>query len=135
MLRDKTNFYNTLRKQNVLLLTLAELTAGYCSGKHYRFEAVRIAKNKKPLAYEIKHWFLPWAILLEGTSSITWSCLIRNVTGLLLLRKMSFLEESSVSFSLFFFFFTGALLTVEHVKNDVEISVEEGNETLLCVSE
>ncbi|XP_075269136.1 bifunctional glutamate/proline--tRNA ligase isoform X3 [Opisthocomus hoazin] len=29
----------------------------------------------------------------------------------------------------------GALLTVEHVKNDVEISVEEGNETLLCVSE
>ncbi|KAM9016851.1 bifunctional glutamate/proline--tRNA ligase isoform 3-T3 [Ara ararauna] len=29
----------------------------------------------------------------------------------------------------------GALLTVEHVKNDVEIAVEEGNETILCVSE
>ncbi|KAM6207503.1 bifunctional glutamate/proline--tRNA ligase isoform 2-T2 [Sarcoramphus papa] len=29
----------------------------------------------------------------------------------------------------------GALLTVEHVKNDVEISVEEGKETILCVSE
>ncbi|XP_068865598.1 bifunctional glutamate/proline--tRNA ligase isoform X2 [Aphelocoma coerulescens] len=29
----------------------------------------------------------------------------------------------------------GALLTVEHVKNDVEISVQEGKETILCVSE
>ncbi|KFQ41391.1 Bifunctional glutamate/proline--tRNA ligase, partial [Nestor notabilis] len=29
----------------------------------------------------------------------------------------------------------GALLTVEHVKNDVEIAVEEGKETILCVSE
>uniref|UniRef100_A0A8B9IZQ0 Bifunctional glutamate/proline--tRNA ligase n=1 Tax=Amazona collaria TaxID=241587 RepID=A0A8B9IZQ0_9PSIT len=30
---------------------------------------------------------------------------------------------------------SGALLTVEHVKNDVEIAVEEGKETILCVSE
>uniref|UniRef100_A0A663M0V2 Bifunctional glutamate/proline--tRNA ligase n=1 Tax=Athene cunicularia TaxID=194338 RepID=A0A663M0V2_ATHCN len=30
---------------------------------------------------------------------------------------------------------SGALLTVEHVKNDVEISVEEGKETILRVSE
>ncbi|XP_061221293.1 bifunctional glutamate/proline--tRNA ligase isoform X6 [Neopsephotus bourkii] len=29
----------------------------------------------------------------------------------------------------------GALLTVEHVKNDVEIAVEEGKETILCVSD
>ncbi|XP_065535928.1 bifunctional glutamate/proline--tRNA ligase isoform X4 [Lathamus discolor] len=29
----------------------------------------------------------------------------------------------------------GALLTVEHVKNDVEIAVEVGKETILCVSE
>uniref|UniRef100_A0A8B9G268 proline--tRNA ligase n=1 Tax=Amazona collaria TaxID=241587 RepID=A0A8B9G268_9PSIT len=37
-----------------------------------------------------------------------------------------------LSFSLIF---KGALLTVEHVKNDVEIAVEEGKETILCVSE
>uniref|UniRef100_A0A663M0M8 Bifunctional glutamate/proline--tRNA ligase n=1 Tax=Athene cunicularia TaxID=194338 RepID=A0A663M0M8_ATHCN len=36
---------------------------------------------------------------------------------------------------LFLLFFKGALLTVEHVKNDVEISVEEGKETILRVSE
>uniref|UniRef100_A0A8C0GQT1 Bifunctional glutamate/proline--tRNA ligase n=1 Tax=Chelonoidis abingdonii TaxID=106734 RepID=A0A8C0GQT1_CHEAB len=34
-----------------------------------------------------------------------------------------------------FFFFLGALLTVEHVKNDVKISVEEGKETILRVSD
>uniref|UniRef100_A0A8B9MC22 Glutathione S-transferase C-terminal domain-containing protein n=1 Tax=Accipiter nisus TaxID=211598 RepID=A0A8B9MC22_9AVES len=36
---------------------------------------------------------------------------------------------------LFLLFFKGALLTVEHVKDDVEISVEEGKETILRVSE
>uniref|UniRef100_A0A8C5TSX3 Bifunctional glutamate/proline--tRNA ligase n=1 Tax=Malurus cyaneus samueli TaxID=2593467 RepID=A0A8C5TSX3_9PASS len=45
---------------------------------------------------------------------------------------VSLLEGSSVTFSLFF---QGALLTVEHVKNDVQISVQEGKETILCVSE
>uniref|UniRef100_A0A8B9ZMX6 Bifunctional glutamate/proline--tRNA ligase n=1 Tax=Anas zonorhyncha TaxID=75864 RepID=A0A8B9ZMX6_9AVES len=35
----------------------------------------------------------------------------------------------------FLFLFKGALLTVEHVKNDIKISVEEGKETILRVSE
>uniref|UniRef100_A0A8C4V9F3 Bifunctional glutamate/proline--tRNA ligase n=1 Tax=Falco tinnunculus TaxID=100819 RepID=A0A8C4V9F3_FALTI len=35
----------------------------------------------------------------------------------------------------FLLFFKGVLLTVEHVKNDIEISVEEGKETILRVSE
>uniref|UniRef100_A0A8C5TTA2 Bifunctional glutamate/proline--tRNA ligase n=1 Tax=Malurus cyaneus samueli TaxID=2593467 RepID=A0A8C5TTA2_9PASS len=37
--------------------------------------------------------------------------------------------------NLFINFKSGALLTVEHVKNDVQISVQEGKETILCVSE
>uniref|UniRef100_A0A8C3HF71 Bifunctional glutamate/proline--tRNA ligase n=1 Tax=Chrysemys picta bellii TaxID=8478 RepID=A0A8C3HF71_CHRPI len=42
-------------------------------------------------------------------------------------------RERSAIFYLFFFL--GALLTVEHVKNDVKISVEEGKETILRVSD
>lgn len=44
---------------------------------------------------------------------------------------------SGRKFSMFFscLIFKGALLTVEHVKNDVKIAVEEGKETILCVSE
>uniref|UniRef100_A0A8C0EPL0 Glutamyl-prolyl-tRNA synthetase 1 n=1 Tax=Bubo bubo TaxID=30461 RepID=A0A8C0EPL0_BUBBB len=47
---------------------------------------------------------------------------------------MSSLQVTKVQY-LFLLFFKGALLTVEHVKNDVEISVEEGKETILRVSE
>uniref|UniRef100_A0A8C0ETP0 Bifunctional glutamate/proline--tRNA ligase n=1 Tax=Bubo bubo TaxID=30461 RepID=A0A8C0ETP0_BUBBB len=50
------------------------------------------------------------------------------------LMHMSGLGWSKVQY-LFLLFFKGALLTVEHVKNDVEISVEEGKETILRVSE
>uniref|UniRef100_A0A8C4V9L1 Bifunctional glutamate/proline--tRNA ligase n=1 Tax=Falco tinnunculus TaxID=100819 RepID=A0A8C4V9L1_FALTI len=42
---------------------------------------------------------------------------------------------SSSTYYFFLLFFKGVLLTVEHVKNDIEISVEEGKETILRVSE
>lgn len=115
-----------------MLLTVTERTADYCMLGIINFKPrvlpriillhMRLNIDFFPEQSYLKEHFNRFVKLDEKCS-----CFVAAVKGIFTAREMNMFVSC--------FFFKGALLTVELLKNDVKISVEEGKETILRVSE